>query len=68
MSGSEVLWERACSALAWLVRQEYPEVYSLAEIAERWGWPHITPEQVEALRELEAQLNRDSASFTNDTK
>lgn len=45
--------EAACAALASLVRQEYPDGYSLAEIASTWGDGTITPEQIEALRELE---------------
>lgn len=44
-----ILLERACSALASLVRDEYPDHYTLAEIADTWG-VNITPEQVEALR------------------
>jgi hypothetical protein len=47
-----VLLERACAALSSLVRAEYGEKYTLAEIAETWG-EGITPEQVEALRLLE---------------
>ena len=49
-----VLLERACAALATLVRQEYPDAYTLAEIAETWG-EGITPEQVTALAELGAE-------------
>lgn len=47
--------ERACAALATLVRKEYPDRCSLAEIAETWG-EGITPEQVEALRVLDGEF------------
>lgn len=48
-------WEAAFAALATLVRDEYPEGYSLAEIAERWGSSlEISPEQIAALRSLES--------------
>ena len=49
-----VLLERACAALASMVRQEYPESYSLAEIAATWG-EGITPEQIEALQLLDSE-------------
>lgn len=51
---STVEWERACSALASLVREEFPTTYSLAEIAKKWA-PGVTSEQVEALAKLEGQ-------------
>jgi hypothetical protein len=40
--------EAAVVALSSLVRDEYPEGYSLAEIARTWG--NATPAQLEALR------------------
>jgi hypothetical protein len=46
--------EAAYQALAQLVRDEYREGYTLAEIADTWG-NGITPEQVEALRAIETQ-------------
>jgi hypothetical protein len=52
---SLVILERACSALAALVRKEYPDDYSLADIADIWG--DATPEQVEALNLLEAGIS-----------
>jgi hypothetical protein len=56
--------ERAVDALASLVKQEYPERYSLVEIAEIWGG-NLSPEQVEALRYLE---NSASAASTKADK
>lgn len=47
-------WERACSALASLVRAEYPTGLTLAEIALTWG-EGISPEQIDALVCLESQ-------------
>jgi hypothetical protein len=47
-----VTLERACAALAVLVREEYPDK-PLAEIARIWG-SGITPEQIEALELLES--------------
>lgn len=44
--------ELAASALAALVRQEYPDSLSLAEIARRWG-VGITPDQLAALASVE---------------
>lgn len=49
-----VVLERACAALAALVREEYPDGHTLAEIADIWGIGVVTPEQVDALRILEA--------------
>jgi hypothetical protein len=43
-----VLLERACAALASLVRQEFPSDLSLAEIADTWG-ENLSVEQIEAL-------------------
>jgi len=43
----------ALSALASLVRREFPPGYTLAEIAATWG-DGATPEAIEALRRLEA--------------
>jgi hypothetical protein len=54
MTPDRLILERACAALAALVRQEYPDTYSLAEIAETWG-EGVTPEQVDALRVLDAE-------------
>jgi hypothetical protein len=45
-------WERGFAALASLVRQEFGERYNLVEIATTWG-EQVTPEEIEALRELE---------------
>ncbi len=47
-----IVLERACAALASLVRSEFGEQYTLAQIAETWG-EGITPEQVSALRSLD---------------
>lgn len=47
-----VLLERACTALAALVRDEFPDDYSLSECAYTWG-DGITPEQIDAIRVLE---------------
>jgi hypothetical protein len=51
---SSVLLERACAALAVLVRVEYPSDRSLAEIATTWG-EGISEEQIEALKWFEGQ-------------
>ena len=51
--------ERACAALASLVRSEYGERYTLDEIAELWG-EGITPDEVAALRVLEDGSLRES--------
>ena len=50
---SEQTLERACKALASLVRVEFGDRYTLAEIADTWG-EGILPEHVDALRELES--------------
>lgn len=50
-----VLLERACSALASLVRVEYGDKYPLSYIADIWGGGGITPEQLAALRQLEEE-------------
>ena len=47
-----MLLERACAALADLVRQDYPDHKSLAEIAFLWG-TNLSEEQVAALDWLE---------------
>jgi len=52
----EAVLERACVALATMVREEYPSHYTLVEIADIWGtWMGVTPEQIDALRELELE-------------
>jgi hypothetical protein len=48
-----VLLERAMSALASLVRAEYPEARTLEEIGSIWGADFLSDEQVEALAWLD---------------
>jgi hypothetical protein len=45
-------WQRAFSALALIVREEYPAKYSLVEIAETWSAP--TPADIKSLGIVEA--------------
>jgi hypothetical protein len=54
-AGRDPVAEDAAWALAHLVRTEYPEGYTLTEIAETWGLNEgLTPEEVEAIRAFEA--------------
>jgi hypothetical protein len=48
-----IMLERACAALASLVRAEYGEHHALSYVAATWG-EVISAEQVEALRALES--------------
>jgi hypothetical protein len=48
-----VILERACAALAAVVREEWGDKHPLSYIAETEGGPWITPEQVAALRQIE---------------
>ena len=48
-------WRLAAEALAALVREDYPNDLRLSEIARTWA-NGLTPEQIDALRSVEANL------------
>lgn len=66
MCREQVLLERACAALAMLVRVEFGDRYSLSYIADTWG-EGITPEQLAALRQLEDESFETSLKLFNDS-
>lgn len=50
---------RACHALALLVKSEYPDGYSISEIATEWGTDPavgLSPEDVEAVARVAALI------------
>lgn len=51
-------WRLACIALAVMLRDEYPEDRSLAEIARVWG-TDLTEDHVRALEAVEAAIRAD---------